>query len=257
MLDFHLYNVCRKERLLDIIHNFIVFDAGIKKTCRHNQYFGVQSAQKYVARHNDGIIWHTQGSGKSLTMVWLAKWIRENNSNSRVLVITDRTELDEQIKNIFFDINEVIHLIKSGADLIKKLNQPNPWLLCSLILKFGREDVETDSKDTEEFIIDIQASLPSDFSPKGDLFIFVDECHCTQSGKLHSAMKDLLPDAMFNCFTGTLLLKKDKKKSIEMFGPFIHTYKFDEALADGVVLDLRYEARDIDQHLEIPPNLKH
>lgn len=250
-LDFHLYHVCNKHRLLDIINNFIVFDSGVKKTCRHNQYFGIQAAKRHIAQRKDGIIWHTQGSGKSLTMVWLAKWIRENITNSRVLIITDRTELDEQIEKVFFGVDEEIYRTKSGADLIKRLNEPNPWLLCSLIHKFGRhaEDDETDSTSTEEFIKEIQANLPSDFSPKGDLFVFVDECHRTQSGKLHSAMKALLPNAMFVGFTGTPLLKKDKKKSIEVFGPFIHTYKFDEAVADGVVLDLRYEARDIDQRL--------
>lgn len=256
-LDFDIYHLCNKYRLLDIIHNFIVFDAGVKKTCRHNQYFGVQASKRNLDQHKNGIIWHTQGSGKSLTMVWLAKWIRENITNSRVLIITDRTELDEQIEKVFFGVDEEIYRTKSGADLIKNLNQPNPWLLCSLIHKFGRhaEDDETDSKSTEEFIKEIQASLPSDFNPKGDIYVFVDECHRTQSGKLHSAMKALLPDAMFVGFTGTPLLKKDKKKSIEVFGPFIHTYKFDEAVADGVVLDLRYEARDIDQRLTSPKKL--
>jgi len=250
-LDFYLYHMCNKHRFLDIINNFIVFDSGVKKTCRHNQYFGIQAAKKHIAQRKDGIVWHTQGSGKSLTMVWLAKWIRENVTNSRVLIITDRTELDEQIEKVFFGVDESIYRTKSGADLITQLNQPNPWLLCSLVHKFGRggDDDSHDSKDTDDFIKEIQASLPSDFSPKGDLFVFVDECHRTQSGKLHSAMKALLPEAMFVGFTGTPLLKKDKKKSIEVFGPFIHTYKFDEAVADGVVLDLLYEARDIDQQL--------
>ncbi len=141
-------------------------------------------------------------------MVWLAKWIRENVTNSRVLIITDRTELDEQIEKVFFGVDESIYRTKSGADLISQLNRPNPWLLCSLVHKFGRgvDDYNHDSKDTDEFIKDIQASLPSDFSPKGDLFVFVDECHRTQSGKLHGAMKALLPEAMFVGFTGTPLL---------------------------------------------------
>jgi len=94
-LERGLYQLCRKERLLEIIHDFMVFDAGIKKTCRHNQFFGVRAAQDHARRREGGIIWHTQGSGKSLTMVWLAKWIRENVTNARVLIITDRTELDE------------------------------------------------------------------------------------------------------------------------------------------------------------------
>src|SRR5664280_2863083 len=99
-LDRAVTQLCRKERLLEVIHDFMVFDAGIKKTCRHNQYFGVRGAQEHVRRREGGIIWHTQGSGKSLTMVWLAKWIREHVINGRVLLITDRKELDEQIEGV-------------------------------------------------------------------------------------------------------------------------------------------------------------
>ena len=93
--------------------------------------------------------------------------------------------------------------------------------------------------------------MPKGFQAKGDIFVFVDECHRTHTGDLHEAMKALLPGAMFIGFTGTPLLKKDKKKSLEVFGPYIHTYKYDEAVRDGVVLDLRYEARDIDQYLSL------
>ncbi|MCX2836068.1 type I restriction endonuclease subunit R [Microbulbifer thermotolerans] len=248
-LDFHLSRICNKERFLQIIHDFIVFDAGVKKTCRHNQFFGIEAAKQHVARREGGIIWHTQGSGKSLTMVWLAKWIRENVQDSRVLIVTDRTELDEQIEKVFTGVEEDIYRTKSGADLIATLNQPNPWLICSLVHKFGRQSESENDAATDEFIAELKKSLPSDFRARGDLFVFVDECHRTQSGKLHEAMKSILPEAMFIGFTGTPLMKKDKKKSVEVFGPYIHTYKFDEAVADGVVLDLRYEARDIDQHL--------
>lgn len=248
-LDFHLSRVCNKARFLQIIHDFIVFDAGIKKTCRHNQFFGIEAAKRHIARREGGIIWHTQGSGKSLTMVWLAKWIRENVKNARVLIVTDRTELDEQIEKVFTGVEEDIYRTKSGADLVATLNQPNPWLVCSLVHKFGRQSDSENDTATDEFIAELKKSLPSDFKAKGDLFVFVDECHRTQSGKLHEAMKSILPEAMFVGFTGTPLMKKDKKKSVEVFGPYIHTYKFDEAVADGVVLDLRYEARDIDQNV--------
>ncbi|HGA2773711.1 type I restriction endonuclease subunit R [Providencia alcalifaciens] len=248
-LDFHLSRVCNKARLLQIIHDFIVFDAGIKKTCRHNQFFGIEAAKRHIARREGGIIWHTQGSGKSLTMVWLAKWIRENVKDARVLIVTDRTELDEQIEKVFTGVEEDIYRTKSGADLVATLNQPNPWLVCSLVHKFGRQSNSENDTATDEFIAELKKSLPSDFKAKGDLFVFVDECHRTQSGKLHEAMKSILPEAMFVGFTGTPLMKKDKKKSVEVFGPYIHTYKFDEAVADGVVLDLRYEARDIDQNV--------
>lgn len=250
MLDLHLAQICNKQRLLELIHDFIVFDAGVKKTCRHNQYFGVTATKPFIQRNEGGIIWHTQGSGKSLTMVWLAKWIRENITDSRVLIITDRTELDEQIEKVFNGVEEEILRTRSGADLVTRLNQTKPWLICSLVHKFGRQEEEDKDADTDDFIEQIKRNIPADFNPKGKLFVFVDECHRTQSGKLHSAMKSILPDAQFIGFTGTPLMKKDKKKSVEVFGPYIHTYKFDEAVNDGVVLDLRYEARDIDQRVK-------
>lgn len=243
-----LSQTCRKDRLLEIIHDFIVFDAGIKKTCRHNQYFGVHAAHEHVKRREGGIIWHTQGSGKSLTMVWLAKWIREHVTDARVLLITDRTELDEQIEKVFNGVSESIYRTKSGADLVQVLNKNEEWLVCSLIHKFGAGEDLSD-KDVDAYVEDIKKNLPKGFYPKGQIFVFVDECHRTQSGKLHEAMKTLLPGAMLIGFTGTPLLKKDKQKSIEVFGPYIHTYKYDEAVHDRVVLDLRYEARDIDQNI--------
>lgn len=254
LLDRHLTQLCEKQRLLEIIHNFVVFDAGVKKLCRPNQYFGVRAAQERVRQREGGIIWHTQGSGKSLTMVWLARWIRENVQDARVLIITDRTELDEQIEKVFKGVNEDIYRTKSGQDLINKLNATTPWLFCSLIHKFvGKEDKE--ESDIEEFIEEVKSSLPPDFKAKGDLYVFVDECHRTQSGQLHDAMEEILPNALFISFTGTPLLKADKQKSIEVFGTYIHTYKFNEAVRDGVVLDLRYEARDIDQHITSPQRI--
>ncbi|MDC0838499.1 DEAD/DEAH box helicase family protein, partial [Limnoraphis robusta] len=249
-LDWHLSLLCAKSRLLEIIHDFIIFDAGIKKTCRHNQYFGIKAAQKFIGEGLGGIIWHTQGSGKSLTMVWLAKWIRENQRDARVLIISDRTELDEQINSIFKGVDEDIDRTESSADLIAKLNETQPWLMCSLIHQFGNHSQDT----TQEFIDSLQ-QLPSNFSAKGNIFVFVDECHRSQSGKLHSAMKQIIPDGLFIGFTGTPLLKEDKQRSIEVFGDYIHTYKFNEAVRDGVVLDLRYEARDIDQTLTSPQKI--
>ena len=240
-----LSQLCGKERLLEIIHDFVVFDAGVKKICRHNQYFGVKAAQARVKSREGGIIWHTQGSGKSLTMVWLAKWIREHVTDARVLLITDRTELDEQIEKVFKGVSQDIHRTRSGADLVRVLNTSDEWLIASLIHKFGAAE----EGDVDTFVKDIRSHLPKDFHAKGEIFVFVDECHRTQSGKLHEAMKELLPGAMMIGFTGTPLLKSDKQQSIETFGPYIHAYKYDEAVKDGVVLDLRYEARDIDQNI--------
>ena len=131
---------------------------------------------------------------------------------------------------------------------MRVLNAGEEWLIGSLIHKFGASDRISD-EDIETYVEGIRKNLPKGFYAKGELFVFVDECHRTQSGKLHKAMKELLPGAMLIGFTGTPLLKGDKQRSIETFGPYIHTYKYDEAVSDGVVLDLRYEARDIDQNI--------
>ncbi|MES2094508.1 MAG: type I restriction endonuclease subunit R [Actinomycetota bacterium] len=248
-LDRGLLQMCAKERFLELIHDFIVFDSGVKKTARHNQYFGVKASQARIAKREGGIIWHTQGSGKSLTMVWLAKWIKEHQPEARVLIITDRTELDEQIEKVFGGVNEQIHRTSSGSDLITALNNHKPQLISSLVHKFRSDDEKEVDASEDSFIAELNSKIPAGFSAKGSFFVFVDEAHRTQSGKMHTAMKNLLPGAMFIGFTGTPLLKADKATSIETFGSFIHTYKFDEAVADGVVLDLRYEARNIDQEL--------
>ena len=215
----------------------------------------MKAAQERVKRREGGIIWHTQGSGKSLTMVWLAKSILETNPRARVLIITDRTELDEQIEGVFSGVRENITRTRDGAHLLRVLTNSAERLVCSLIHKFGRssETDETDETDTEtyvdEYLDDIETHLSDGFQARGEFFVFVDECHRTQSGKLHSTLKKLLPDAMLIGFTGTPLLKSDRQRSIETFGPYIHTYKYDEAVEDDVVLDLRYEARDVNQDL--------
>jgi type I restriction enzyme R subunit len=251
-----VYSVYEKARFLDIVRNFIIFDKGKKKIARHNQYFGVLEAQGKIAKREGGIIWHTQGSGKSLTMVWLAKWILEHGNNNRILIITDREELDDQIEKTFGGVNQAIVRTKSFRDLIEKLNKQDDNLICSLVHKFGHRAkgakgggavVKSDVYD--HYIKALKESLPKNFKAKGDMFVFVDECHRTQSGKLHAAMKELLPSSIFIGFTGTPILKEDKKKSKEIFGDYIHTYRYNEAVRDNVVLDLRYEARDIPQEV--------
>lgn len=242
LLDKYLMKMCSKERIIELLYDFIVFDAGIKKLPRVHQYFGVKESQKYVNRYEGGIIWHTQGSGKSISMVYLAKWILESNPKARIAIVTDRDELDKQIEDVFTDAGETIFRTKSGRDLMGKLTQPSPRLLCSLVHKFGKKDV----KNFEKYLAELQEN-PVEVS--GELFVFVDECHRTQSGKLHKTMKAMLPNAVFIGFTGTPLLKKDKQTSLEVFGKYIHTYKFNEGVEDKVILDLMYEARDIDQKL--------
>jgi type I restriction enzyme R subunit len=175
-------------------------------------------------------------------MVFLAKWILENNPNARVAIVTDRDELDKQIEGVFTGIGETIKRTCSGHDLVAQLGQAKPRLLCSLVHKFGKKDID----NFDEFIKELEAQ-PS--QTVGEIFVFVDECHRTQSGKLHRTMKAMMPNAVFIGFTGTPLLKKDKKTSMEVFGGYIDVYTFSEAVEDEVVLDLVYEARDIDQHL--------
>ncbi len=167
-LDRALAQVGTKVQLLELIHDFMVFDAGWKKTCRPNQYFGIKAAQERVRQREGGIIWHTQGSGKSLTMVWLAKWLRENQPDARVLLITDRTELDEQIEGVFNGVNESIYRTSSGADMLATLNTSDEWLICSLIHKFRGADDEAARDAVEgDFIRELQAKLPTDFRAKG------------------------------------------------------------------------------------------
>ena len=224
------------------MHDFVLFDGGVKKLPRLHQYFGIKAAQQHVTQKKGGIIWHTQGSGKSIVMVLLAKWILENNPNARVAIIIDRDELDLQIERVLTDAGEPIERAGSGRELMQQLGQASPRLLCSLVHKFGRRDID----DFEQYLKDLQAQ-PS--ATVGEVSVFVDECHRTQSGKLHRVMKAMMPNAVIIGFTGTPLLKRDAQTSLDLFGGYIHTYKFAEAVADGVILDLVYEARDIEQKL--------
>lgn len=244
-LDKYLLKMCNKARIIELMHDFVLFEGGIKKLPRVHQYFGIKAAQEHVKQRKGGILWHTQGSGKSILMVLLAKWILENNPQARVAIITDRDELDKQIERVFTDAGEAICRTSSGRDLMSQLGQTTPRLLCSMVHKFGVTARNADA-DFDAFIKDLQAQ-PS--TTVGEVFVFVDECHRTQGGKLNRVMKALMPNAVFIGFTGTPLLKKDKATSLEVFGGYIHTYKFSEAVEDGVVLDLVYEARDIDQRL--------
>lgn len=262
-------------RLLELIHDLIIYDGGIKKICRPNQYFAIKAAQQRIYLGGEsGIIWHSQGSGKSLLMVWLARWIRENIGDSRVVIITDRDELDKQITQGLRKSGQIPenyqtsdYRATSGNDLLQKLNSPTPWIITTLIHKFVPSVVRDDDAKSEwekkikrspemwmeEVSENIEQLFGGDFHPKGNLYVFVDECHRTQGGILHKAMRKIMgDDVMLIGFTGTPLLSGEEKRRIssqETFGRYIHTYRFDEAVEDGVVLDLRYEARDVPQRL--------
>ena len=236
LLDDPLAQMCEKSRLLDLIRNFIIFDAGIKKVPRPHQYVAVKAAQERVRRKEGGVIWHTQGSGKSILMVLIAKWLLEHDPQARILVITDRDELDKQISGVMRNAGVIGNdspspRIVSRADLVQKLSAASPRLLCALLHKFEP---------------DLSVPPPP---MHGRFYVFVDECHRTQGGDMNKQMKQWLANALFIGFTGTPLLRKDKQTTRDVFGTYIHTYKFHEAVADKVVLDLKYEARDVPQRL--------
>ncbi|MBP5228063.1 MAG: HsdR family type I site-specific deoxyribonuclease, partial [Kiritimatiellae bacterium] len=261
-LDLAFAQMLSKERLLSFIHDGVVFDGGVKKVMRPAQFFALEAAKPRILRKESGIIWHSQGTGKSLTMVWLAQWIKEHRPNARVVIITDRDELDRQITTGFKEAGERPYRAKSGADLIATLNASTEWLIMTLLHKFGvsgsrgsldeRERRMRGKRSVAVYLKELVEKLPPDFKAKGDVYVFVDECHRTQGGVMNRAMKKIMgPDVMLIGFTGTPLLKSEKGTltSHANFGSFIHTYKFDEAVEDGVVLDLRYEARDVEQDL--------
>jgi type I restriction enzyme R subunit len=236
LLDRPLAQLCAKGRLLDLVRNFIIFDAGQKKVPRPHQFFAVKAAQERIRQREGGVIWHTQGSGKSILMVLIAKWLLEYESEARILVITDRDELDKQIEGVMKNAGVIgtdspSPRITSRAEFIDKLGSVATRLMCALIHKF-----EPDLSGAPPLI-------------RGSFYVFVDECHRTQGGDMNKQMKRWLESAIFIGFTGTPLLHKDRKMTRDVFGTYIHTYKFHQAVADKVVLDLKYEARDVPQRL--------
>lgn len=237
LLDKPLVQMCNKATFLDLIRNFVIFDAGLKKVPRPHQYEGIKAAQVRVRKREGGVIWHTQGSGKSILMVLLAKWLMEYDPDARILIITDRDELDKQIVGVMRNAGVVSEeaaspRITSRAQFVERISASTPRLLCALIHKFDTTDL---------------TGTPPSVS--GRFYVFVDECHRTQGGDMNKQMTRWLPNAIFIGFTGTPLLKKDKQTTRDVFGTEIHTYKFPQAVADGVVLDLKYEARNVPQQL--------
>lgn len=232
LLDRPLSELFDKAHLLDFLYHFIIFDGGIKKVPRQHQHAGIKAAQARTRKREGGVIWHTQGSGKSILMVLLAKWLLEDDPDARILVITDRDELDDQITKVLKNAGLDSTRVTSRADLVARLGATTPRLLCALIHKFDTTDL---------------AGLPP--PAHGRFYVFVDEAHRTQGGDMNKQMKRWLSDAIFIGFTGTPLLRKDKQTTHAVFGTYIHTYKFPEAVADKVVLDLKYEAREVPQQL--------
>ncbi|MBI4909985.1 MAG: type I restriction endonuclease subunit R [Acidobacteria bacterium] len=237
LLDRPLAQLCNQKRLLDLIRNFVIFDAGQKKVPRPHQFLGVQAARERISKREGGVIWHTQGSGKSILMVLIAKWLLEHDAEARILIVTDRDELDKQIEGVMKNAGVIgaespSPRITSRAELVEKLGAATPRLMCALIHKIDPSD--------------LNGTPPRVY---GRFYVFVDECHRTQGGDMNKQMKRWLESAIFIGFTGTPLLRKDKVMTRDIFGTYIHTYKFHEGVADGVILDLKYEARDVPQRL--------
>lgn len=242
--DRALYALCRPERLLDLVRRFTVFDGGVRKVARHQQYFGIKRAVDRVKQFDlegvrkGGVIWHTQGSGKSLTMVMLGRALALDKeiTNPRIVIVTDRDDLDKQIKGTFKSCDMDPVRATSGSHLLSLIRARTP-LITTIINKFDTALRHGDEQDND-----------------ANLFVLIDESHRTQTGRYggHSQfamkMRRLLPTACYLGFTGTPLLKKDKN-TLKTFGGLIHHYKIDEAVADGAVVPLLYEGRLVDQQI--------
>ena len=239
-LDTTLFALLSKDRLLRLVRHYIVFDKKMKKVCRYQQFFAIEETLKRVSMIKDGVragglIWHTQGSGKSLTMVMLTKLLKQIYINSKIIVVTDRIDLDGQIHETFENTDVKAGRASSGSDLIEKL-QSGVSVITTLVHKFEKV------KNQKVVIRD------------GDIFVLVDESHRTQGGDLHKAMKKALPLACYIGFTGTPLLKREKN-SFAKFGGEIHRYTIDDAVKDGAVLPLLYEGRYVGQEVLDPEGL--
>ncbi len=242
--DRAIHAMCRPERLLDLIRRFTVFDGGTRKVARHQQFFGIRKAVERVrqfgldGRRKGGVIWHTQGSGKSLTMVMLGRSLALDKliPNPRILIVTDRDDLDKQIKDTFKSCELEPVRATSGAHLIDLIRNRTP-LVTTIINKF-----------------DTAAKAAEDVDEDANVFVLVDESHRSQTGRYggHSQfatrMRRLLPNACYLGFTGTPLLKKEKN-TLSTFGGLIHKYAIDEAVADGAVVPLLYEGRLVEQEV--------
>ena len=242
--DRTIFALCRPERLLDIIRRFTVFEGGVRKICRHQQFFAIHRAIDRVRQFDTngvrrgGVIWHTQGSGKSLTMVMLGRALALEKSitNPRIIIVTDRDDLDKQIKDTFKSCDMTPARATSGAHLCELIQNRNP-LITTIVNKFDSATRGRDLTDTDR-----------------NVFVLVDESHRTQTGRYggHSQfatrMRRLLPQACYLGFTGTPLLKKEKN-TLSTFGGLIHKYAIDEAVADGAVVPLLYEGRLVEQQI--------
>ncbi|MDE2980452.1 MAG: HsdR family type I site-specific deoxyribonuclease [Gemmatimonadota bacterium] len=242
--DRAIHALCRPSRLLDLVRRFTVFDAGVRKIARHQQYFAVHHSMQRIkhidptGKRQGGVVWHTQGSGKSLTMVMLGRALALDNEivNPRIIIVTDRTDLDRQIRDTFKSCELEPVRARSGRHLFGLIRDRTP-LVTTLVNKF----------DTA-----LRYSGKPDDDP--NLFVLVDESHRSHAGKFQGygqmalKMRRLLPGACYLGFTGTPLLSREKS-TFATFGGLIHRYAIDEAVEDGAVVPLLYEGRFVDQQV--------
>lgn len=231
--DKLLYNLCRKDRLLDIMFNYTLFDEGEKKIARYQQYFAVKQTLKKVAviqedgKRKGGVIWHTQGSGKSLTMVMLAQLIatHPNIKNPKIVLVTDRIDLDDQITGTFRKCNKAVENAASGKDLVTLMESKSDAIITTIINKF-------------------EAAVRYAAEPftSSNIFILIDEGHRSQYGTFNVKMQRIFPNACFIAFTGTPLMKREKSTAAK-FGGLIDIYSITTAVEDKAVVPLLYEGR--------------
>lgn len=232
-LDHTIYSLFLRQRAVELLHSFIIFDGKVKKIARYQQFFAIEKIMQRISkldntgRRAGGLIWHTQGSGKSLTMVMLAKVIKREIVNSKVIIVTDRKDLDKQIHDTFNNSEVKAERAKSGRSLIELL-QSGKSVITTLIHKF--EKVKNEN---------VVLADPN-------IFILVDESHRTQGGDMHKAMKKVFPEACYLGFTGTPLMRREKN-TFAKFGGEIHRYTINQAVEDKAVLPLLYEGRLVDQ----------
>ncbi|WP_419605062.1 type I restriction endonuclease subunit R [Thiolapillus sp.] len=240
--DRAIYSLCRPERLLELVYKFTVFDGGIKKIARYQQYFAIQRILTHVkqrdteGRRRGGIVWHTQGSGKSLTMVMLARALAQEPDihNPRIVLVTDRKDLDKQLKETFAPCDMAPQRARTGRDLLELVSDKKADLVTTLVHKFDKA---------------LNVKKYRDESP--DIFMLIDESHRTQFGNFAARMRQMFPNACYLGFTGTPLMKKEKN-NFAKFGGLIDKYAIDQAVADGAIVPLLYEGR----HVEMEQNEK-
>lgn len=238
--DRALFALCRPERLMELSHRFVIFDADEKKIARYQQFFCVKKTMSRIAAvgpdgsRQGGVVWHTQGSGKSLTMVMLATAIAEEvvaTSMKKVVLVTDRIDLDEQIWRTFLHCGFEPVRATTGKHLAKLLEDPTVPVITTVIDKF-------------EALTKLSLKLESP-----DIFVLVDEGHRGQYKTLHTNMRRVLPRACFLGFTGTPLFRSEKS-TVKQFGGLIDTYTINQAVADKAVVPLLYEGRDVPQQVD-------